>query len=175
MSSVKKTVRKTVQKLNEKQIRFCQEYVIDLNATQAAIRAGYSSKTAYSQGQRLLKHVEAKQVIDKLRAKKNEKLEITAERVLAELAKIGFADTGEFINGNNQVKEIKFLDKEKTAAIESVSTVISPDGRIQTKIKLHDKVAALEKLGRHLGIFEKDNSQKRDVIKVTVKKKGEAK
>ena len=75
-------------KLPNRQARFVAEYLIDLNATKAAIRAGYSKKTAYSQGQRLLKNVEvASQVADKT-GKRLDRLEISADRVLQELAKL---------------------------------------------------------------------------------------
>lgn len=70
---------------NEKRRRFCAEYLVDLNATQAAIRAGYSEKTAYSQGQRLLKNAEIKQYLSKAMAKRAEEAKIDADWVLAEL------------------------------------------------------------------------------------------
>jgi phage terminase small subunit len=75
-------------KLSEKHKKFVKEYLIDLNATQAAIRAGYSAKTAYSQGQRLLKHVEVSAEITKAKQKREEKTEINAEWVLIQAAKM---------------------------------------------------------------------------------------
>lgn len=71
--------------LNEKQQLFINEYLIDFNATQAAIRAGYSEKTAYSQGQRLLKQVEIKDALNKAQEKTINKLEITREQVIQDL------------------------------------------------------------------------------------------
>lgn len=76
--------------LNLMQARFVAEYLVDLNATQAAIRAGYSGKTAYSQGQRLLNHVEIQKAIERAQQKRETRTGITAERVLKELAAIGF-------------------------------------------------------------------------------------
>ena len=70
------------RKLTPRQARFVDEYLIDLNATQAAIRAGYSEKTAYSQGQRLLKKVEVAFVLEKERQKRAEKVEIDQEWVI---------------------------------------------------------------------------------------------
>ncbi len=65
--------------MNPKQESFCQEYVIDSNATQAAIRAGYSPKTAYSQGQRLLKKVEVRTRVDELFAEHRERIDVTVD------------------------------------------------------------------------------------------------
>lgn len=82
-----------MQGLQAKQKRFCEEYIIDLNATQAALRAGYSSKTAYSMGQRLLKHVEIQNKIQKMMNKRSEKTAITAATVLERINRI--ADVAE--------------------------------------------------------------------------------
>ena len=81
--------------LNDRQKLFCREYIIDLNATQAAIRAGYSEKTAYSQGQRLLKNVEIKASIDELKSTRSETAEITAQMVVDALACIAFSNYAE--------------------------------------------------------------------------------
>lgn len=83
--------------LNEKQQKFADEYLIDRNATQAAIRAGYSKSTAYSQGQRLLKHAEVAAFIDKRREDLAERTEITQDRVLQELWAIATADPNDLI------------------------------------------------------------------------------
>lgn len=91
--------------LNPKQARFVAEYLIDLNATQAAIRSGYSEKTAYSQGQRLLKNAEAAKAIEKAMAKRSARTEITADRVLAELAKIGFSDIRKAVKWGSRLVE----------------------------------------------------------------------
>ena len=78
--------------LNEKQKRFAHEYIIDLNATNAALRAGYSKKTAYSQGHRLLKHAEISKYIEVLQKERSERTAVTADMVIDELAKVGFSD-----------------------------------------------------------------------------------
>lgn len=74
--------------LNERQKRFCDEYLIDLNATQAAIRTGYSEKTAYSQGQRLLKHVEIKAYIEQRMAEKEKELIADQDEILKYLTAV---------------------------------------------------------------------------------------
>ena len=85
-------------KLNDKQKQFCKEYLVDLNATQAAIRARYAEKTAYSQGQRLLKKVEAQEYIRELMQKREQRTEITADKVLQRWWDIATADPNDIIH-----------------------------------------------------------------------------
>lgn len=160
--------------LSAKQLQFCQEYVIDLNATQAAIRSGYSEKTAASIGAENLRKPQIKTEISHLQEQKAKRTQITADRVIVELAKVGFSNIQDYVNGGNIFIDAKELDSDKAAAIESIQvteTVWSEGTKTAVKFKLHDKIAALEKIGRHLGIFEKDNEQQRDVIKVRIGKK----
>ena len=85
-----------MSKLTPKQKKFCNEYLIDLNATQAAIRAGYSKKTANEQGARLLARVSVTEYLQKRLADRQQRTEITQDRVLQELAGIGFADAMDY-------------------------------------------------------------------------------
>jgi phage terminase small subunit len=157
------------QNNSQKQKLFVQEYLVDLNATQAAIRAGYSEATAYSQGQRLLKNVEIANMIDEAMKERETRTQVTADMVIAELAKIGFHNVQDFVNGGNSILELKHLDANKTAAVSAVKTTLKADGDLVSEVKFHDKVAALEKLGKHLGIFERDNKQKTEI---TIKRVG---
>lgn len=153
--------------LNAKQRRFVDEYLIDLNATQAAIRAGYSAKTANEQGSRLLANASVQASLSERMKKREHRTEITQDKVLAELAKIGFADirralewgpevtvvdenTGEtaVANGVALVSSEK-IDSDTAAAIAEISQTAQG-----IKIKLHDKRAALVDIGRHLGMFK---------------------
>ena len=158
-------------KLNDKQKQFCKEYLVDLNATQAAIRARYAEKTAYSQGQRLLKNVEAQEYIRELMQKREQRTEITADKVLEEYAKLGFSDvtdylqvvterilvghdkeTGEPISDISQfvlMKDTANIPKSKLAAISEIKQ--AKDGSIS--FKLHDKKGALDSIAKHLGMF----------------------
>ena len=163
--------------LNAKQKRFCQEYVIDLNATQAAIRAKYSKKTAGQIGEQLLKKLEIQKFINKLKKEREERTEITGDMVVKELAKIGFANIQDFIGDGNSINDISGIDKHKAAAIGSIETTTTIRGRdddkyteTTTKIKIWDKTKALEQLGRHTGIFEADNDQVKKKFVVTIKK-----
>ena len=110
-------------KLNEKQKQFVREYLIDLNATQAAIRAGYSEKTARSQGQRLLTHVDIAAAIKVAQDERIERTEITADRVLEELAKIGFSNMQDYIRTTGEgdaFVDLSALTREQAAAISEV-------------------------------------------------------
>lgn len=159
-------------KLTEKQEQFCNEYLIDLNATQAAIRAGYKEKTAYSAGQRLLKHVEIQKRIQQLKNERSERTEISQDMVLKELAAIGFADATDFVkvvikplyNSDGEpildssgkqvtipcveITETANLKDEQKKAIAGIK-----EGRNGIEVKLNDKTKALELLGRHLGMW----------------------
>ena len=97
------------RKLSVKHKRCCEEYLVDLNATQAAIRAGYKEKTARSQGQRLLTNVDIQKYIAELQKKQSERTGITADTVLKELEKIALTDTE--ISGKEKIKALELLGK----------------------------------------------------------------
>ena len=144
-----------MSELNAKQRRFCKEYVIDLNGTQAAIRAGYSKKTAGSQSFDLLKKPEIQAKIKQLEKTVAERLGITHESVLKELKKLAFSDMRKLTKwGENGVTLIDSsqIDDDSAACVAEVSQTITKDGG-GIKFKLHDKKGALEDLGRHLSMF----------------------
>jgi len=212
----------SAETLNPQQARFVEEYLVDLNATQAAIRAGYSVRTAYSQGQRLLKHVEVRRAIDKAMSARSQRVQVTADDVLRELWDIAQADPNDlieyrrgacrhcwgeghryqFTEGEMQTRREAFDKKAPGAEAaawdadglfdekggigfdatnnpnpdcpechgEGVGDVVAKDTRDLTgparklyagvkitkeglEIKMHDKVAALTQVGRHLGMF----------------------
>lgn len=152
--------------LTAKQKRFVAEYVVDLNATQAAIRAGYSKKTANVAGPRLLSNVRIADEIAKKNAKIESKLEVSAERVLQEIARLAFADPRKMFDDNGNLIPIHQLDADTAATIggfEVVSKSIS-GGEQEVehvhKFKVWDKNVALDKLAKNLGLFEKDNDQR---------------
>lgn len=141
--------------LNAKQKRFCQEYIIDLNATQAAIRAGYSKKTANPKGSQLLAKVSISDAIQKALEKRSIRTQITQDRVLEELARIGFSRVDDYVEWGGskyKLKESQELTDDQKAAISEVSVHKSKEGG-SIKFKLYDKKGALELLGRHLGMF----------------------
>lgn len=150
--------------LTDRQGQFCKEYVVDFNGTQAAIRAGYSKKTANEQASRLLANVNIQRFIKSLQNKLSEDTGITAKMVIDELAKIGFSDIKNFYDSATETKDITSLDNKLSAAVSSIK-ITETEGEWGSKtvkeFRLHDKISALDKLGRHLGVFEKDNSQKK--------------
>lgn len=155
-----------MEKLNAKQKRFCEEYIKDLNASQAFIRAGYSSKNANVNSAILMAKNSIKNYISHLQEKLRAKNEDLVQKVLDEFANIAFANAQDFVNGNNSILELKHMDKSKTAAVSKIKTVLKENGDIVSEIGFHSKPQALEALGRHLGLFEKDNKQKGEAIVV---------
>lgn len=154
--------------LTDKQRRFVQEYLIDLNATQAAARAGYSEKTAYSIGQENLKKPEVLAAIQGAIDERSERTKITQDMVLKELAKLGFSDMRKFTqwgSGGVRLKDSEELSDEDAACIAEVSEVTTLNGG-SIKFKLHDKKGSLELLGKHLGMFHE---------KIDIKHSGEVK
>lgn len=161
--------------LNPKQERFAQEYLIDLNATQAAIRAGYSPKTAKQQGARLLTNADIQAAIQKGRIKAEQRTDITLDRVLHEIATIAFADPRKAVKWGPGVYE-ETLDDGTVARSSGVMLIDSDsldDDVARTlaevgntkegvKIKFHDKLAALEKLGKHLGLADRSQEKQTD-------------
>lgn len=139
--------------LSPMQQLFVQEYLVDLNATQAAIRAGYSPATARSQGQRLLTIVDIEEEIKCAMERRAERTGITADRVLQELAAIGFASIGDYLtteeNGNHRLNFAK-LTRAEMAGITDVKIESDSCGRRKIQIKMRDKLAALVLMGRHL-------------------------
>lgn len=141
--------------MRDKQKRFCEEYLIDLNATQAAIRAGYSPKTAGQIGNRLLKNVQIRARIAAARAEQSKRTGVNADRVIRELARIAFVNPTEVID-TDKATVLPGASKDDTAAIASVKvkTSNSDTGKsVEREIRFHDKNKALELLGRHLGMF----------------------
>lgn len=142
--------------LTPKQQKFVDEYMIDLNATQAAIRAGYSVNRASEIGYQLLRKTTVAEAIAAKQKKLAAKAEITAERIINELAKIAFADMGNYATWGSRgitLKESTDLTPDQTAAVSELSETVTESGG-STRFKLHDKKGALELLGKHLGMFK---------------------
>ena len=138
-----------------KQERFLQEYLIYLNATQAAIRAGYSPKTANEQGARLLTKVSIQAAVSKAQAERSRRTGINQDRVLLELAKVAFLNPVDVIDMDGATIKGE-ANRDDTACIASVKvkTIPTDDGAItEREVKTYDKLKALELLGKHLGMF----------------------
>lgn len=159
--------------LTAKQQRFVEEYLVDLNATQAAIRAGYSADTARQTASENLSKPDIASAIEEAQARRSMRTNITQDQVVRELARIGFADIRKVVtwrngaptfneddaedSGDVRISIANFvsltpsdeIDDETGAAIAEVSQ--TKDGAL--KVKMHDKKGALVDLGRHLGMF----------------------
>lgn len=154
-------------KLTPKQRIFCNEYIIDLNATKAAIRAGYSEKTARMIGNENLTKPNVQTEIQKAMKEREERTNINADRVVKDLAKIGFADITKFVEfgPEERIEEIEEGTGVKVIRVYSSLRLkhdYEVDGAVISEvkvtntgvsIKLHDKLKALELLGKHLGMF----------------------
>lgn len=141
--------------LTEKQKKFCEEYLIDLNATQAAIRAGYSTNTAKDIGCENLAKPNIRACIDKAIAERSKRTGINQDRVLLELARIALLKPSDVINVNTATVK-KDASDDDLATIQSVKvkTLPTKNGKgVEREIKFVDKLKALELLGKHLGMF----------------------
>ena len=146
-----------VARLTEKQKRFVAEYLVDLNATQAAIRAGYKEKTAGSIGNENLKKPEIQAAIHEAMVDRQARTEITQDRVLEELAAIGFSKATDYAQIRGPLVDLtptEELTEKQKRAIASIE-----QGNFGIKLKLHDKVRALELLGKHVGLFDSKSGQ----------------
>lgn len=147
--------------LNAKQQRFVAEYLKDLNATQAAIRAGYSAKTASVQAYALLRNPHVAAEVAAGAKNRAEKAEISAQVVLEEMRRIGLADVGEAFDTEGRLKPLADMPLDVRRAISGVEIEELYDGRGEervkvgrlVKVKFWDKNKGLEMLGKYLKLF----------------------
>lgn len=141
--------------LTAKQRRFVEEYLVDLNGTQAAIRAGYSEKSAGVIATENLTKPNVAEAIQKAMDKRSAATEITAERVLKEYGRLAFSDMRRLMKWGADgvtLKEVTDLSDDEAACVAEVSETTSKDGG-SIKLKVHDKKGALDSVARHLGMF----------------------
>lgn len=154
----------------QRRILFVEAYIANGgNATQAAKDAGFSEKTAYSQGHDLLKLPEIKHLIAKRQQELADKYALTTDSVIRALGNIVHLDPRAYFNPDGSLKRIVDLDDRAAAALASVEVdELREDGAVvgvTQKIKFCDKNSAIEKAMKHLGMFERDNAQKNDTIR----------
>jgi phage terminase small subunit len=144
--------------VKQRRTRFIKEFLIDQNATRAAKAAGFSPKTAHSQGQRLLKNAEVRSEIDSENEKANSKLDLTVDRVKLEIARLAFYDPAAFWNENGSAKPIHEIDEDSRRALSGFEMAELFEGAGEDramvgyvkKFKLASKDRALELAARHL-------------------------
>lgn len=151
--------------LTPKQEAFCFAYVETGNASEAYRRAydteNMSVEAIKAEAYKLRGHPDITLTIESLRNAQRRRHALTADRVLAEYAKIAFADAGDIFEWGPdgiRVKSVEDLTPDQRALVSEVSQTTTQHGGT-IRVKLYDKLDALEKIGRHLGIFEKDNAQ----------------
>jgi phage terminase small subunit len=154
------------KKLTPKQEMFTREYLIDLNATQAAIRSGYSKKTAEWIGPQLLGKSHVAEAIQSAMDKRAAKIEITSDAVLQELAKMAFANIQDLYDEFGILKPINELPREVAAGIQSVKVNLTEACAVQ-EVKLWDKKGSLELLGKHLKLFAEVGSKENPIFAVS--------
>ena len=148
---------------------FVREYLIDLNAAQAAFRAGYSPRRAYTNTHRVINRPRVKAVIEAAMAERARRLEITADKVLGEIALMGFANLMDYFtpqeDGTAYV-DLSRLTREQAAGIAAIQVDEYKSGRgaavrdvRKVKIKLADKLRSLELIGKHLGMFARKTGE----------------
>lgn len=159
--------------LTEQKIRFADKWFETTKGRESAIYAGYSEKTADQIAYNLLQEPEVSEYIQKLREEYASKNGINKESILNEYRKIAFSDVRKILTVDGGMRDIDDIDDDTAGAIagiESFDEVTREGEKLGTnrKIKLHDKLRALEALSKHLGLFEKDNEQSRIKIPETV-------
>lgn len=158
--------------MTEKQKIFCEEYMLDLNAAKAAKRAGYSEDSAKSIGYELLNNDEVSEYIAGLMQARVEKCQTSAAEVLKEFLSVGMSNIQDYLDDDLEVKTLSEIPEQKARAIKSIKKIVTEfETGTKTSIEftLHDKIAGLMNIGKHIGFFEKDNEQQaKQKITVTI-------
>ena len=155
-------------KLTDKQERFCLEYIIDFNATRAAKSAGYSVKTANVQGTQNLSNLSIQERLNDLKSKAIDKLDTAHTDVLKQLKTWAYSDITETINLRpDEVKELPLEIRQLITKFKE--TTKTWEGGSEKTIELHfvSKEKAIEMIAKHIGFFEVDNKQKKNVAQIT--------
>lgn len=142
--------------LNEKQKRFVEEYLIDMNGARAARAAGYSESAARETASRLLKTPEVAEAVRKARASLSERTEITQDWVLQRWAAIADVDKRAFFDDAGRLRPVSEWTREMALAVDGLD-VTETEGEIAVKVsklKLSSSKAALDSIARHLGMFK---------------------
>ena len=140
--------------ISPKQQRFCEEYIKDLNGSEAAIRAGYSKKTARNKASNLLDDPAIVDYLQQLQKKVAERNNITVDELIQDLIEIKNINIATLYDKEGKLRNINELPKSFTKCIQEVYKT-----KTGIKYKFYSRLDAIEKLARHLGFYEKDNSQ----------------
>lgn len=164
---------KPTDDLTIQQKRFVDEYLFDFNGTRAAIRAGYSPKSAEQQAVRMLGYAKVANAIEEKRQRLSIKTEIKAEKVLQEIARIAFSDMRNLATWEGQevfFKSSSEITDDMAACISEITstTIQSKSGKkVNMKIKLHDKMRAIEMLAKNLNLLVNQDQNGQNPIAIT--------
>lgn len=154
MDSEEKALR---EGMTDKMVKFCEEYLIDLNASQAIIRAGYSDKNTDVTGAQNLVKPSIARYIAYLREKQSKRTEVTTDRIIAEYAKIAFQNMGDVLDPDGKMKNLNEWSRDDLAAVSEITEDIiggDTEGPVtKRKVKMVDKQRALDALSKHRGLF----------------------
>lgn len=148
--------------MTPKQERFVAEYLVDLNATAAAIRAGYEERSAAQRGYKLLRDPEVQKAIQEAQANRAARTQITGDRILRELARIAFADASDYAKvvcmgsakkAGIPMQGVRLTPTEELSSDQRAAIASIEETQTGIKVRTHDKVKALELLGKHQGLF----------------------
>ncbi len=155
-----------MKKLTDKQEKFCNEYLIDLNATQAAIRSGYSPKTSQVISTENLSKPIIQERIAELKAIRAEDEGITPAEVLRELKNFAYSDITETLTLSvDEIKELPIELRRMISSYKQTTTHFQGGHTTLIELKFVDKMKAIEMINRHIGFYEEDNKQsKQDII-----------
>ena len=145
--------------LTDKESRFIQEYLLDLNATQSAIRAGYSENSARQIGSENLSKPHIQDAISRAMEVRSKRTNVAQDRVILELARIAFSNIQKYVTWGPAGVEMNHssdLCEDDTACVSEVSETVTEHGGSR-RFKLHDKLRALEMLGKHIGMFKESD------------------
>lgn len=138
--------------MTDKQKRFVEEYLIDLNGAQAAIRAGYSPDTARTIASELLTKPDIRRAVDRAQAERSKRTGVSQDRIIRELARIAFSNLPDIVDPFDG-SVITSAGRDDMACIQSIKVKVT-EGSTEREVKLCDKMRALELLGKHLGMFK---------------------
>ena len=148
--------------LSPKHNQFAMEYTVDFNATAAAIRAGYSEKTAAQMGHNLLQKPEIWEAVEKIMADRAKRTLITGDKVLAEIARIAFSDASDYAQvvaipskkkGGPAIAAVSLTPTDQLNPDQKAAIAVIEETQAGVKVRTHDKVKALELLCKHLGLL----------------------
>ncbi len=161
--------------MKTKRLVFVREYLVDLNASRAARDAGYAVKSSSTTGCRLLKVPDVRAAIEEELAGRAQRTQVAADRVLKEYARIAFADVRRFLKYEKgksvELLPLQELSDDDVAAIAEVGRIGAASG---PRLKLYDKQPALDALGRHLGLFGRNNAARTGDIRTAAQNRARA-